>query len=36
VVAIFVGTDPNIAAIKRARARGEEAPKAAATQFAGE
>jgi EmrB/QacA subfamily drug resistance transporter len=36
VVAIFVGTDPNIEAAKRAKARGEEAPKAASPQFAGE
>jgi hypothetical protein len=36
VVAIFVGTDPNIEAAKRAKARGEEAPKAVSPQFAGE
>jgi len=36
VVAIFVGTDPNIEAAKRAKARGDEAPKVPAAQLAGE
>lgn len=36
VVAIFLGKDPAVEAAKRAKARGEEAPKAPAAQFAGE
>jgi DHA2 family multidrug resistance protein len=36
VVAIFVGKDPAVEAAKRAKARGEEAPKVASPQFAGE